>query len=101
MITRILLLPILALPLLAQPAAVNECSTLRRHGDAAATACYKRLSQSNDPAVRAEGLWGLRDYNGSNDAFQAAVKTRPKDANLMVRWGLMYLEHWQPGDASD
>src|SRR5438105_3605517 len=45
-----------ALPLAAQPAAVNECATLRRHGDAGATACYQKLTRSNDPAVRAEAL---------------------------------------------
>jgi tetratricopeptide (TPR) repeat protein len=78
-----------------------QCATLRRHGDAGATACYQRLSRAVDPAVRAEGLWGLRDYKGANDAFQAAVKLRPKDPNLLVRWGNMYREHWQPSDASD
>jgi tetratricopeptide (TPR) repeat protein len=90
-----------ALSALGQPAAVNECIALRHHGDAGTQACYQRLSRSTDPAIRAEGLWGLRDYNGANDAFQVAVKARPKDPNLLVRWGLMYLEHWQPSDAND
>src|SRR5437868_2076138 len=85
----------------AQPAAVKECETLRHHGDPSAKECFQKLSRSADAATRAEGLWGLKDYNGANDAFQAAVKARPKDANLLTRWGLMYLEHWQPSDASD
>ena len=35
------------------------------------------------------------------DAFRAAVKPHPKDANLQVRWGRSCLEHWQPSDADD
>jgi len=90
-----------AYPLAAQTAAVNECATLSRHGDAGATACYQKLARSIDPAIRAEGQWGLKDYNGANDTFQTAIKARPKDLSLLVRWGLMYLEHSQPSDAGD
>src|SRR5581483_11303143 len=64
-------------------------------------ACYQKLSTSNDAAIRAEGLWGLRDYQNANAAFQSATKARPKDANLKVRWGRMFLEYSQPGDAAD
>src|SRR5207249_6178321 len=49
---------------------------------------------------RAEGFWGLHDYQAANDAFRAAVKAHEKDPNLRVRWGRMYLEHWQPVDAA-
>src|SRR5258707_581671 len=106
MTTRIFfpaLLILSAVPLAAQKKATpaDECATLRRHGDAGAVACYQRLSRSNDAATRAEGLWGMKDYNGANDAFQAAVKARPKDPDLLVRWGLLYLEHWQPNVAGD
>ena len=59
------------------------------------------MSRSNDLGIRAEGLWGIRDYQGANNAFQAAVKARPKDANLKVRWGRMFVEYSQPGDAAD
>ncbi|MEO8096728.1 MAG: tetratricopeptide repeat protein [Acidobacteriota bacterium] len=78
-----------------------ECEKLRHHGDPAATACYQRLSRSNDPLTKAEGLWGLRDYDGANLAFRAAVKLTPKDGSRRVRWGRMYLDHWQVGDAQD
>ena len=80
---------------------VMQCENLRKHGDPGTKACYQKLSTSNDLAIKAEGLWGLRDYKSANDAFQAAVKARPKDANLKVRWGRMFMEYSQPGDAAD
>ncbi len=89
-------------PVAAQtPSQVVQCETLRKHGDPGTKACYQNLSTSKDLAIRAEGLWGLRDYQGSNNAFQEAVKARPKDANLKVRWGRMFMEYSQPGDAQD
>jgi tetratricopeptide (TPR) repeat protein len=94
-----------ALPLSAQapatPAAVLPCEALRHHGDPGARACYQRLTRSTDPAVQAEGLWGVGDFRAANDAFRAASKLRPKDPAPRVRWGRMYLDHWQAQDASD
>ena len=29
------------------------------------------------------------------------MKAKDKDPNLRVRWGRLYMEHWQPADASD
>ena len=43
----------------------------------------------------------MRDFQGANTAFQEAVKAHPKDANLKVRWGRLYMENSQPGDAQD
>jgi tetratricopeptide (TPR) repeat protein len=84
------------------PPALVECQTARRHGQKAqARACYSRLANSSDAYLRAEGLWALRDYRGANDAFRAAVKESPKSPDIRVRWGRMYLDHWQPKDAQD
>ena len=83
------------------PSQVTQCENLRKHGDPGTKACYQKLATSNDPVIRAEGLWGIRDYQGANAAFQAATKAHPKDANLKVRWGRMFLEYSQPGDAAD
>jgi tetratricopeptide (TPR) repeat protein len=85
----------------AGQAARERCETLRHHGDPDATKCYQGLTRSGDPAVQAEGYWGLHDYQKANDAFRAAIKARPKDPELKVRWGLLYFEHWQPADAMD
>jgi len=89
-----------ALPLAAQAPDPSKCAALRHHGDPDAKACYERLTRAGDPGIRAEGFWGLHDYQAANDAFRAAVKAHEKDPNLRVRWGRMYLEHWQPVDAA-
>jgi tetratricopeptide (TPR) repeat protein len=78
-----------------------DCQTARKHGRIPeARMCFSRMSNSNDAWTRAEGLWGLKDYNGANDAFKAAEKQSPKNPDIKVRWGRMYLEHWQPADAA-
>ena len=61
----------------------------------------RRLTRAADPEVQAEGFWALGDFKSANDAFRAAVKARPKDANARVRWGRMYLDHYQAPDAAD
>src|SRR5437879_2141971 len=91
----------ICLPLAAQTADPAQCQVLRHRGDPEARACFQRLTRVTDPAVQAEGFWGLGDYKAANDSFRAAVKLHDKDPDLRVRWGRMYLEHWQPGDASD
>jgi tetratricopeptide (TPR) repeat protein len=93
------------LPLLAQapatPADALPCEALRHKGDPNARACYQRLTRALDPAVQAEGFWGMGDYRSANDAFRAALKLRDKDPAPRVRWGRMYLDHWQASEAQD
>ena len=93
------------LPLPAQapatPPDALQCEALRHKGDPNARACYQRLTRALDPAVQAEGFWGMGDYKSANDAFRAAVKLRDKDPAPRVRWGRMYLDHWQPAEAQD
>jgi cellulose synthase operon protein C len=94
-----------ALPGFAQTAGVSKdvqaCEALKHHGNPNTNACYQKLTRAADPAVQAEGFWALNDFKNANDAFRAANKARPKDANVRVRWGRMYLEHYQAPDAAD
>jgi cellulose synthase operon protein C len=102
LINRLSLLVALAWPLAAQiPPAAEACAKLRQHGDPVAAVCYEKLTRSTDRAVQAEGYWGLRNYKAANDLFRDAVKAKPKDPALLVRWGYLYLDHWQPAIASD
>jgi len=95
-------LVLLALPVAAQvPAAVKPCAEMRLHGNPGTAACYEKLTHSTDIAVQAEGYWGIRNYKSANDLFRDAVKARPKDAALRVRWGYLYFDHWQPDMAGD
>jgi len=97
--------PILMSPVLAQapatPPDALRCEALRHKGDPNARACYQGLTRALDPAVQAEGFWGMGDYKSANDAFRAATKLREKDPAPRVRWGRMYLDHWQPSEAQD
>ena len=49
---------------------------------------------------QAESLWKARDYQGANEVFKQLVARYPDNALYRVRWGRMYLEHFQPSDAS-
>jgi tetratricopeptide (TPR) repeat protein len=82
-------------------ASIAQCEALRHHGDPDTRTCYQRLSRSTDPAVQAEGLWGIGDPKAANDAFMAALKARDKDPLLWTRRGRMFLESGQTGDAAD
>ncbi len=84
------------------PTAADACWGLKRHGKLAeAKSCFVKLTAQRDPALEAEGHFGLRDYVSANKAFQSAIAKNPRDPYLKVRWGLMYLERYQPKDASD
>src|SRR5215471_18862725 len=95
------LLFVVCLPLAAQTP--DQCAALHKHGDAGETSCWQKLSRSADPAARAEGIFGLKDYNGANDAFKIAEQARPKDANVKVRYGVLMLEapNGNPQEASN
>jgi tetratricopeptide (TPR) repeat protein len=93
---------LIVFPLAAQvPPAIEACEKLRHHGDPGAPACYEKLTHATDLAVRAEGFWGIGNYKTANELFRDAVKAKPKDPAPLVRWGYLYLDHWQPSIASD
>lgn len=78
----------------------EECRAHRSYRRLAeAQACFEKLALSRDPYLKAEGLWGLGMTRDANDQFRAAVAMRPKDAGYRVRWGMFFLDRWQPADA--
>lgn len=86
----------------ASAATVEECAAHRHYGrEQQAKTCYNALVSSPDPAVRAEGFWGLDNHQAANEQFRIAIGRNPKDAHLKTRWGLLYLDHEQPGDAAE
>lgn len=62
-------------------------------------AAMAALAQS--PAELAELYWKQRRWEDANAAFRAAVKAEPKNPMLRVRWGLLLLERFNPGEAAD
>ena len=49
---------------------------------------------------QAEALWKARRYKDANEAFKQLVAQHPQNADYRVRWGRLYLEHWQPKEAA-
>ncbi len=79
----------------------ENCKVLRHHGQMSeARACFTALLRSGDAFARAEGLWGLDRLEDANLEFRAAEKHTPNAAELKTEWGLLYLDHYQPGDAA-
>jgi cellulose synthase operon protein C len=54
---------------------------------------------NGDPAIRAEGYWGLKKYDDANKEFRSAVAQSPKVAEIRVRWGRLLLERFNKEDA--
>jgi tetratricopeptide (TPR) repeat protein len=82
-------------------AGVNDCRELKRHGQMReARACFERLITAPDSLSRAEGYLGLAQYDSANEEFRLAFKQQPKSAEVRYQWGLLYLQHYQPGDAA-
>jgi cellulose synthase operon protein C len=71
---------------------------------AQASACVSLLfllsiSLSAQTLDRAESLWRAHDYDGANNAFKALIAAQPKNANARVRWGNLFYERFNPGEA--
>ncbi len=74
---------------------------MRHHGQMnEARACFTNLLRNNDPFSKAEALWGTDKFELANDEFRVAEKSAPRSAEVKTEWGLLYLEHYQPGDAA-
>jgi len=73
---------------LVHAATPDDCHTLTKHGSREeARKCYESLTVSRDPFVRAEGFWGLEQYQEANNQFRIAVDQSPSNAMIRVRWG--------------
>ncbi len=82
------------------PATPDDCHLLRKHGQRSeAQACYKSLTLAGDPYLRAEGYWGLEDYEQANNEFRLAVAQNDRSALYRVRWGMLLHERFNNTDA--
>ena len=63
---------------IAWSATPDDCQALRKHGRRAEAAkCYESLTAARDPFTRAEGFWGLEQYEEANNQFRMAVQQSP------------------------
>ncbi len=83
-------------------ATLDDCQLLRKHGKRPeAQVCFQSLTASRDPYLRAEGFWGVHDYDQANNEFRTAVAQSDKNALYRVRWGMLLHERFNNKDADD
>ncbi len=83
-------------------AQVDDCRVLRHHGRLVeARACFSGLVSSNSAFARAEGYWGLDQYEEANQQFRIAYKEEPRSPAVRVEWGQLFLERFNPGEAAN
>jgi cellulose synthase operon protein C len=87
---------------LAHAASPPDCWSLRKHGASAkAQDCFDALTRSANAYDRAEGFWGLEQWEQANSEFRLA--TQPPDSKPLykVRWGMLLHERFNDGDSTD
>lgn len=78
-----------------------QCWKLRKDGhNAQAQSCFEQLTQSTEAYDRAEGFWGLEDWNRANEQFRLATQPADVPALYKVRWGRLLYERFNPSDAA-
>ena len=62
--------------------------------------CYRTLLESSaGTAVRAEAAWALNDLQLANRLFRDAAAAAPEDAGVRLRWGDLFADTHQDGEA--
>ncbi len=93
---------LLALATLARAATPADCWALRKHGaDEKARDCFEALTRSPSSYDRAEGFWGLEEWEQANSEFRLATQSPDAEALYKVRWGMLLHERFNDGDAAD
>lgn len=100
MILRLLALSLITLAAWPALSPGDECWRARKLGRPDAQSCFATLAKSQRLWERAEGLWGLHQFDDANAAFRLALKTNAKDPLLRVRWGRLLQERFNSGDAT-
>ena len=78
----------------------DDCQGLRKHGEQTqAKACYESLVRGNSAYLRAEGYWGLEQYDQANEEFRIATAAQDGDPLYKVRWGMLLHQRFNNNDA--
>ena len=62
---------------------------------------FDALTRSADAYDRAEGFWGLEQWDQANEQFRLATRARRQQALYKVRWGMLLHERFNDFDAAD
>ena len=86
---------------IAHAAAPADCWSLRNHGHAAqAQTCFDALTRSAIAYDRAEGFWGLEQWDQANAQFRLATQPEGSNPLYKVRWGMLLHERFNDTDAA-
>ncbi len=97
-IAAVLLLICVAAASAAVPA---DCWKLRKDGHGAeAQNCFEQLTHSDDAYLRAEGFWGLEQWESANEQFRLATQSAGSKPVDKVRWGRLLYERFNNPDAA-
>jgi cellulose synthase operon protein C len=78
----------------------DTCHALNKHGQQTeAKSCYESLVRSDSAYFRAEGYWGLEQYDQANEQFRIATAPADSDPLYRVRWGRLLHERFNNTDA--
>ena len=85
----------------ASAAIPTDCWSLRNHGHRTeAQACFEALTRSADAYTRAEGYWGLEEWDQANEQFRLATQPANSKALYKVRWGMLLHERFNNPEAA-
>ena len=86
----------------ARGIAPSDCWSLRKHGqNIEAHGCFETMSRSADAYLRAEGFWGLEQWEEANEQFRLATQAANSKALYKVRWGMLLHERFNDSEAAD
>ena len=91
---------LLAAALPAYAAGPAECWKLHKAGHNAQS-CFEQLTQSSSAYERAEGFWGLEQWDQANAQFRLATQPPDSPAQYKVRWGELLHERFNNSDSAD
>src|SRR5690349_21856133 len=79
-----------------------DCWQLRKRGqERESQSCFEQLTKSGDAGVRAEGFWGLEEWDRANEQFRLATQSPNSQPETKVRWGMLLHERFNNKDAAD
>jgi tetratricopeptide (TPR) repeat protein len=79
----------------------DDCWSLRKHGHRTESlACFDGLTHSSDAYARAEGFWGLEEWEQANQQFRLATQASNSKAVYKVRWGMLLHERFNNPEAT-
>lgn len=78
-----------------------RCDRLDWNGNQAESeTCYRQLLSGNAAAeIKAEAAWALGDLQMANTQFRVAAGQQPDSAAIRVRWGDLFADSHQDGEA--